>query len=121
MGQCGQWGIDVDEGDLSDIGLRTKWDVEVKNLVQARGDDRSARQEHKKEQAEETLADRLDKVLEFLKSKPDGVVATEIKEHIGCNDKAWKPIKEKLLGEECIVECKVKRKNGQTYDGFCLA
>ena len=120
LGQSWQVGIDVDEGDLSVIGLRTKWQVAVKNIVQAQADDRIARQERKQEQAREAEAERLKKVMAFLATKPDGETAKAVRDNAGCNDTIWKAIKEKLLGEERIVKCKVKRDNGQSYDGFRL-
>jgi hypothetical protein len=121
LGQSWQVGIDVDEGDLSDVGLRTKWQVCVRNVVQAQAADKTARQERKQEQARETEAERLEKVLDFLATKPDGATAKAVRDDTGCNDTIWKAIKEKLLGEERIVKCKVKRDNGQSYDGFRLA
>ena len=34
LGQADQLAVDIDEGDLSDAGLRTKWQVSVKYIVQ---------------------------------------------------------------------------------------
>jgi len=120
LGQADQLAVDIDEGYLSDAGLRTKWQVSVKYIVQAQADDKIAKIEMKQAHAQETEAGRLERVDQFLGTKPDGEKASEIKEHVGCNDKAWKPILQKLLDSGRIVECQVKRER-RNYPGFCLA
>jgi len=120
LGQADQLAVDIDEGDLSDAGLRTKWQVSVKYIVQAQADDKIAKIELKQAQAQETEAERMERVVKFLETKPDGETASEIKEHVGCNDKAWKPILQKLLDSGRIVECQVKRER-RNYPGFRLA
>ena len=74
----------------------------------------------KQAQAQGTEAERMEKAVQFLAIKPDGETASEIKEHVGCNDKAWKPILKRLLDSGRVVECQVKRER-RDYPGFRLA
>jgi hypothetical protein len=92
----------------------------VPNIVQAQADDKIAKIEMKQAQAQETEAERMERVVKLLETKPDGETASGIKEHVGCNDKAWKPILKRLLDSGRIVECQVKRER-RNYRGFRLA
>jgi len=113
--------IDVDEGPMDERGhFRTKWDVRVTNLVQAAADDRLAKIEKKQAEAQTVEAERQEKVVEFLTTKPGGETAAEIKDCLGINDRAWKPLAAKMLAEGVMVECQVAKRK-QSYAGYRLA
>jgi hypothetical protein len=120
LGQSWQVGIDVDEGDLSDVGLRTKWQVEVKNIVQAQAADKIAKIEKKqalKEQREATTEEAVVKVLETL---PDGETARELSRRVGRNMDTLAAALNNLVKSGQVEKCKIK-KNTASYDAYKLA
>jgi hypothetical protein len=119
LGQSWQVGIDVDEGDLSDVGLRTKWQVCVRNVVQAQAGDKLAKIEKKealKAQREATTKEAVVKVLETF---PHGETARELTRRVGCNAGTLNAALEDLIESGQVEKCKT-RKNTGTYDAYRL-
>jgi hypothetical protein len=120
LGQSWQVGIDVDEGDLSDIGLRTKWQVCVRNIVQAQANDKIAKIEKKetlKAQREATTKEAVRKVLETL---PQGETARELSRRVGRNMDTLAAALGNLLKSGQVEKCKIK-KNTASYDAYRTA
>ena len=90
LGQCRQMGIDIDEGQADENGMRTEWKVEVKHVAAAQAADKQAKREERQAKAEETQKTRLDEALDYITANP-GKSASVIKGHMGINDTAWKP------------------------------
>ena len=111
----------MEEGLIDpNVGSGRHWKVAVSTRGQAVAADKVKAAAEKQERRENTEADRVRKVVEFLTSKPDGETAAEIKNRVGVNDRAWKPLLAKMLTEGVLVECRVPKRR-QSYPGFCLA
>lgn len=116
LGQCWQMGIDIHEGQADENGMRTEWKVEVKHVAAAQAADKQAKREERQAKAEETHKTRLDEALDYIRANP-GKSASVIKGHMGINDTAWKPIRDKLVEEGKIKTEKV-RSGKRSCDGF---
>jgi hypothetical protein len=119
LGQCRQAGIDIDEGPADGNGMRTEWKVEVKNLVQARGDDRTARAGKKEAVRRQQEDVTTGIVLKSLAEAPQGETLRQLAILAGCNAGTLKPLLGSLVEAGKVEKCKV-RKHTLDYDGFRL-
>ena len=115
LGQSYQLAVNVDEGGMDDQGhFRTKWRVNVKQLVQAQTDDKIARKDRKASEIGE-------KVLAALKDRSP-MTKRAIGEETGLRqDKSLDAVLAELTKEGKVVDTKCKAKNGQEYNAYRLA
>lgn len=120
-GHNGCWGIDITEGHPNDDGGR-KWDVEVNN---AKESDELAQQ--RKEQAKDTKRDlalsRSSRKLQdaFVGVGRNGLTKTDAFAKAGLNQKNGVEALGKLLTDEILEDCEVRKTNNHTYSGYRLS
>jgi hypothetical protein len=111
-GHSGQYGLDIEEGSISDPGGR-RWSVEVITTGEAysrRADAVEDREEERKQRKKESREEKQRKaLLVALGEFPDGETPRVIRESAGVSGKVANQIFESLVEEELIEECVVKK------------
>lgn len=107
-GHSGLFGVDVDEGTWE----RPKWNVLVDYISATRGKDEEGAKEKENQHDKE-------KVLKALEKFPDGETKEEIRKSAGLRS-APASLFTELIREGKIVEKKILRGNGHSYDGYSL-
>jgi hypothetical protein len=125
-GHSGLWGVDVSEGTRQDPDGR-RWDVIVRYASEVRVDAVQQQQEQKSQardaKVEATRKLNCDRVVKFLKKRPNGDTRTAISEHTGLKGEKLAAAIEVLLDESIVEPCDVQKpnKNGfRTLAGFKL-
>ena len=113
LGQAYQLAIDIDEGDLSAIGLRTEWKVTVKPINQASAEDKIAKKEKKGTEGRDKI------LMALLAESP--LTRKAICEGTGLRqDKRLEDLLQELLDDGKIVAAKWKNKQNKDTEGFAL-
>lgn len=119
-GHSGLWGIDIEEGALSDQSGR-RWEVSVsgatKVIANAAADRETQRQQRADEKAKKQLEADCTKLLAEYQKKPAGDTEKYFRDRVHLNGIRGGLANEKLLADGLIVECTVA-KNNREYPGF---
>ena len=113
MGHSGLWKVDIDEGIYSGPGSRW-WDVSISKSAEA---ERGTKQESDQKKSEEYQT----KVLDALRSFPDGETLSKLGNVIGLNHNRVGSAIETLVSAGVVEPCSISKSNRKTpYDGFRL-
>ncbi|KKL20403.1 hypothetical protein LCGC14_2455820, partial [marine sediment metagenome] len=115
-GHGGLYGVDIDEGVYDPSTPRT-WAVQVQDAA----DIRQACDEQKTAKKEARTKDRfqanVEKVIRTLAEFPEGETESVLKCRTKLHSDTWKPALQAAIDSGQAIPCKIRKGNGQTYDG----
>jgi len=117
-GHGGQWALDVDEGEF-EAGSHRKYEVTLRTAVEeleTKKSDKEAKAEAKKAAVKE---ERQRKVVDVMKTFPEGETQTQISKESGVSPTNLGPILHALLSADIAERCVVRKQN-QEHDGWRL-
>jgi replicative DNA helicase len=119
-GHAGLWNLHIDEGLLDPCSLGgRKWDVEVKNIQNAREAARQEKENKKARELEERENRYRQRLLEALAQFPNGETERQLRSVAGLNSGNFGKAITTLLKEQRVETCEVVKRN-RSYDGFKL-
>ena len=115
-GHAGLWALDVNEGTMPNRIWEPKL-MTAHEFKQEAAEAKEQQQAVEKHQKHLTLAQDVEL---YLAAFPEGLTATDIRDHVGVSGKVLTPVLANMLADHKIVHTAVKKKNNQIYDGYTL-
>lgn len=117
-GHSSLWGLTIDEGQLDpDTFTGRTWEVTVAPAGEARAEAEHERAARKAAEQERRDGEHCDRLLDVLRTVPEGDTARVLREVAGLNTTSFAKTISILIQEGRAARCQVVKTRG-TYDGF---